>query len=114
MTQGERADTFSRSTEQPVSGGGDASGRISIDQFEMKRQWLEREEEERVEAAAVLYERAVRQRIQACSPNTAEPENEEELEAMSQELKLRQKCQDIAAQILVDELEDSLDDDEAE
>ena len=33
-------------------------------------------------------------------------DSEEELEAMSQELKLRQLCQDIAAQIMVDELED--------
>ena len=38
--------------------------------------------------------------------------DEEELEAMSQELKLKQMCQDIAALIMVDELEDNLDGEE--
>ena len=37
------------------------------------------------------------------------PESEEELEARSQELKLRQKCQDIAALMMVEELEDNED-----
>ena len=84
-----------------------SGGRASIDRFEMKPQWAERSEEERVEEAAVLYEKAVRQRFQADSPEPLEEAgSEEELEAMSQELKLRQMCQDIAAQIMVDELED--------
>ena len=38
--------------------------------------------------------------------------DEEELEAMSQELKLKQMCQDIAALIMVDELEDGSDEEE--
>ena len=37
---------------------------------------------------------------------------EEEREAMSQELKLKQMCQDIAALIMVDELEDGSDEEE--
>ena len=86
--------------EAAPSGGG---GRV----FEMKPQWTERSEEELVEEAAVLYEKAVRQRLQMDNPEPpAQIDSEEELEAMSQELKLRQLCQDIAAQIMVDELED--------
>ena len=42
-------------------------------------------------------------------PEEPEIADFEELEARSQELKLQQKCQDIAALILVDELEDSSD-----
>ena len=107
MSSMDREDTFSPSGEQVPSGGGSPSGRVSIDRFEMKPQWTERSEEEQVEEAAVLYEKAVRQRLQI---DDLEPppriDSEEELEAMSQELKLRQLCQDIAAQIMVDELED--------
>ena len=36
--------------------------------------------------------------------------DEEALEARSQQLRLQQKCQDIAALMLVDELEDILED----
>ena len=90
--------------EAAPSGGG---GRVSIDRFEMKPQWTERSEEEQVEEAAVLYEKAVRQRLQIDDPEPPPRiDSEEELEAMSQELKLRQLCQDIAAHIMVDELED--------
>lgn len=96
-------DTVGEKEAAPTPGG----SRNPIDRFEMKPQWSERTEEERVEEAAVLYERAVRQRLQPDSPEPPEQINsEEELEAMSQELKLRQMCQDIAAQIMVDELED--------
>ena len=96
---------------EPSSGG--SGGRVSIDRFEMKRQFLERSEEEKVEAAAALYERAAMQWMQSGEPpeGVEMPESEEELEARSQELKLRQKCQDIAAQIMVDELEEGLEDD---
>lgn len=78
----------------------------------MKRQWTERAEEEQVEAAAILYEKAARQRMQASVPDVPQQLDEEELEAMSQELKLKQMCQDIAALIMVDELEDELDEEE--
>lgn len=101
--------------EKEIASAGSESGvRVSIDRFEMNRQWLERTEEEQVEAAAALYEKAARQRMPACVPDGPESMDSEELEALSQELKLRQKCQDIAAQIMVDELEDSVDDEEEE
>ena len=72
---------------------------------------LERSEEEKVEAAAALYERAAMQWMQSGEPpeGVEIPESEEELEARSQELKLRQKCQDIAALMMVEELEDNED-----
>ena len=76
----------------------------------MKRQFQERAEEEKVEAAAELYEKAVRQWLP--EPDQPEQMDDEELEALSQELKLRQKCQDIAAQIMVDELEEGLEDED--
>ena len=106
-----REDTFSPSGEQAPSGGGSPSGRVSIDRFEMKHQFLERSEEEKVEAAAALYERAAMQWMQSGEPpeGVETPESEEELEARSQELKLRQKCQDIAALMMVEELEDNED-----
>jgi len=98
--------------ERELSSGG-SGGRVSIDRFEMKRQFLERSEEEQVEAAAVLYEavRAAMQWMQSGEPpeGVEIPESEEELEARSQELKLRQKCQDIAALMMVEELEDNED-----
>lgn len=99
-------DTFTPSGEQAVSGAA-APRRASSDRFELNRQWTERTEEERVEEAAVLYEKAVRQRMSA--PEIPDEIDPEELEAKSQELKLRQLCQDIAAQVMVEELEDSLD-----
>lgn len=97
-------DSFTPSGEQAAPGGAAAPRRTSSDHFELKRQFLERTEEERVEQAAVLYEKAVRQRIPApAAQGQADPE---ELEARSQELKLRQLCKDIAAQVMVEELED--------
>ena len=85
----------------------------SIDQFVKTRVFEEREEEEKVEAAMALYVRAARARMPSAAPVPPESgKSEEELEAISQELKLRQKCQDIAAQILVDELEEEFDSEE--
>lgn len=110
----ETRDTVNRETAGPAPEQG-AEGatpvRVSIDRFEMKQQFLERTEEEQVEAAAVLYEKAVRQWMPE-PPEQPEEIDSEELEARSQELKLRQKCQEIAAQIMVDELEESLEDSE--
>lgn len=79
----------------------------------MKRQWTERAEEEQAEAAANLYEKAARQWMQGdAAPDVPQQLDVEKLEAMSQELKLKQMCQDIAALIMVDELEDNLDEEE--
>lgn len=97
----------------PVPAGGGSAGRDPIDRFQMKPQWTERSEEERVEEAESLYEKAVRQWTRPEPPDPAErPKSEEELMAMTQELKLRQMCQGIAAQIMVDELEEDLDEEE--
>ena len=107
----QREDTFSPSGEQAVRGGGTPRGRTSIDRFEMDRQWSERTEEEQAEAAAELYEKAIRQWMPPTPPEApVQAVSEEEMEAMSQELRLRQKCQDIAAMIMVDELEDDEED----
>lgn len=85
----------------------------SVDRFETVRTFEEREEELKVEAAMALYEKAARARFPSEPLDIPlEPADEEELEAMSQQLKLQQKCQDIAALILVDELEEELEDDE--
>lgn len=106
-------DTFVPSGEQAPSGGIAAPGRAPIDRFEMKQQFLERSEEAQVEAAADLYEKAARQWMQGdAAPDESQPLDEEELAALSQELKLKQMCQDIAALKMVDELEDSSDDEE--
>ena len=43
------------------------------------------------------------------APEAPSEEDSEELEARSQELKLRQKCMDIAALMMVEELEDDED-----
>lgn len=103
-----REDTFSPSGEPAPSGGGAAPGRVSIDRFELKQQFLERTEEEQVEAAAVLYEKAVRQWLPP-APEEPQEMDSEELEAKSQQLRLQQKCQDIAALMFAEELEDELD-----
>lgn len=106
-------DTFVPSGGKAPSGGGTAPGRAPIDRFEMKQQFVERTEEEQAEAAAILYEKAARQRLQGGAPEPPPQQlDEEELEAMSQELKLKQMCQDIAALMMVDELEDGSDEDE--
>lgn len=112
----ETHDTVIRQTDAPSpeqSPGGGAPGRVSIDRFEMKQRWTERAEEEQVEAAAELYEKAVRQWLPPVPTELPEADSEE-LEAISQELKLRQKCQDIAALIMADEqgLMDGGDEDE--
>ena len=86
---------------------------VSIDRFEAVRRFEEREEEEKVEAAMALYEKAARARMpDAGSVLGDSGETEEEREARSQRLKLQQKCQDIAALMMVDELEDGLDEEE--
>lgn len=105
-------DTFVPSGEQAPSGGSAAPVRTPIDRFEMKQQFVERTEEEQAEAAAILYEKAARQRFQSSAPEEPQEMDEEKLEAMSQELKLKQMCQDIAALMMVDELEDGLDEEE--
>ena len=80
---------------------------VSTDRFEATRKFEEREEEEKVEAAMALYERAARARMQPAPPAEADSAvSEEEREAQSQWLKLQQKCQDIAALMMVDELEE--------
>ena len=79
----------------------------SVDRFETVRIFEERGEELKVEAAMALYEKAARARMMPIPSDL--PDNagsEEEREAASQRLKLQQKCQDIAALIMVDELED--------
>lgn len=100
-----REDTFSASGEQPVSAAGPSSRRACVDHLELKRQWVPQAEEEQVEEALALYAQAARQRLQDMAP---EPEadglDEEELEARSQRLRLQQKCQDIAALIMVDDM----------
>lgn len=108
----ERADSFSYSAEQASPAGSAVPGRPSIDRLElMKQQWVQQSEEEQAEAAIALYAKAARQWMQSEAEEGAAQSglNEEELEIMSQELKLRQKCLDIAAQVLVDGLEDELD-----
>lgn len=103
-------DTFAPSGEQAEKAA--APGRPSIDRFELDRQWTERAEEERVEEAAVLYEKAVRQRLPAPPPEVSDPADLEELETRSQALKLRQMCQGIAAQVMVEELEDDAEEEQ--
>ena len=110
----ETRDTVSREDAGPLPHpGGGAPARASIDRFEMKPHWTERAEEEQVEAAAELYERAMRQWMPPSAPEVLDQARLEELEAMSQELKLQQKCQDIAALIMADEqgLMDGADED---
>ena len=100
----ETRDTVSREDPGPLPlQGSGAPARASLDRFEMKPHWAVRTEEEQVEAAAELYERAIQQWIQPPPPEIPDPARFEELEAMSQELKLQQKCQDIAALIMADE-----------
>ena len=90
-------------------------GQVSIDRFEMTRRIVE-QEEERAMAGVALYAQAARAWMQSDAPEVPDnTKSEEELEAMSQELKLRQKCQDIAALILADEqdlLDSSFDEEE--
>ena len=84
-----------------------ASGRVSLDRLELQRQWVHQAEEEQVEAALNRYAQAAREHLQGGAPKAADSgETEEEREARSQRLKLQQKCQDIAALKMVDELED--------
>lgn len=99
----ETRDVLAGEESGPIPGAEQSTAGIkaSTDRFEMKVK-MERAEEEIVEAAAVLYEKAVRQRMPAAPPEPQEQVDFEELEAISQELKLRQLCQDIAAQIMVD------------
>lgn len=99
----ETRDVITGEDASPAPGPEPSAGglRASTDRFEMKAK-MERTEEEIVEAAAVLYEKAVRQRMPAPPPEEPDPAGLEKLEAQSQELKLRQMCQDIAAQIMVD------------
>ena len=86
---------------------------VSTDRFEVTRVFEDREEEEKVEAAMALYEKAARARMPEGAPaDPAEAMDSEELEAMSQRLKLQQKCQDIAALMMVDVLEENLEDED--
>ena len=97
-------------------GGTGGQGRITIDRFETALHFDIRDEEEKVEAAMALYEKAARARMPADFQEDTEPDPEEleALEAQSQWLKLQQKCQDIAALMLVDELEDELEEEPEE
>ena len=105
-------DTFDTLGEQSAPSGSAAPGRTPVDRVELKRQWVQQEEEQQVEQALAMYARAARQRMQSVAPKAPERLSEEELEVRSQELKLQQKCQDIAARMMVDELEDELDSEE--
>ena len=83
------------------------AGRVSLDRLELQRQWVQQAEEQQAEETLNLYAKAARQRMQAAAPELPEnSQSEEEREAESQRLKLQQKGQDIAALIMVDELEE--------
>jgi len=98
--------TAAQPTEAPARG-------ISLDRLELKREWTQQAEERQVEEALNLYAKAARQRMQPDTPPVPDSaETEEERQAESQQLRLRQKCQDIAAQMMVEELVDGLDDEE--
>ena len=95
--------TAAEGQPDPVS----ALGRTPLDRLELEHQWVQQAEEEQVEATLNRYAQAAREHLQGGLPKVPErEETEEEREARSQRLKLQQKCQDIAALILVDELED--------
>lgn len=82
-------------------------GRSSLDRLELKHPWVQQAEEEQVEAALNRYAQAAREHLQGGAPKVPDSEDTaEEREARSQRLKLQQKCQDIAALMMVDELED--------
>lgn len=83
-----------------------ALGRASLDRLDLDHQWVQQAEEEQVEATLNRYAQAARAHLQGDAPQVPDSEEtEEEREARSQQLKLQQKCQDIAALIMVDELE---------
>lgn len=83
-----------------------APGRLPVDRLELQHPWMYQAEEEQAEAALNRYAQAARERFQGGAPHLPDnEESEEEREARSQQLKLQQKCLDIAAQVLVDELE---------
>lgn len=84
-----------------------AAGRSSLDRLELEQQWVHQAEEAQAEAALNRYAQAAREHLQGGAPKDAGNEDtEEEREARSQRLKLQQKCQDIAALMMVDRLED--------
>ena len=89
-----------------------APGRSILDRLELDHPWVHQAEEDQVEATLNRYAQAARNHFQAGAPKVPDiEETEEEREARSQQLKLQQKCQDIAALIMVDELEEEdLDD----
>ena len=89
------------------AGSAEAPKKASLDRLELKRQWVQQAEEQQAEETLNLYAKAARQRMQAAAPELPEnSQSEEEREAESQRLKLQQKCQDIAALIMVDGLEE--------
>lgn len=97
--------TSSAAEGQPNSTG--ASGRVFLDRLELQHPWVHHAEEEQAEATLNRYAQAAREHLQGGAPAVSDSEEtEEEREARSQQLKLQQKCQDIAALIMVDELED--------
>ena len=84
-----------------------APGRSILDRLELDHPWVHQAEEEQVEATLNRYAQAARDHFQSSAPKLPDSEEtEEEREARSQQLKLQQKCQDIAALIMVDELEE--------
>ena len=107
----------SASGKEPISSAAEgqpdparAVARVSLDRLELQHPWEHQAEEEQAEAALNRYVQAAREHLQGGAPKVPDSEEtEEEREARSQRLKLQQKCQDIAALILVDELEDSDD-----
>ena len=87
-----------------------ALSRPPIDRLELQHPWEHQAEEEQVEAALNRYAQAAKNRLHDSAPQLPDiEESEEERQARSQQLKLRQKWQDIAAQVLVDGLENDPD-----
>lgn len=84
-----------------------ALNRPPIDRLELQHPWMYQAEEEQAEATLNRYAQAARERFQGGAAQLPDSgESEEEREARSQQLKLQQKCQDIAALIMVEKLED--------
>ena len=80
-----------------------ASAAPSTDRLELSRQWIQQQEEQRRQAEAAMYQRARKQDdgiLGMLDPDGSSSAESAELEALSEQLKVQQKCMKIAANIM--------------
>lgn len=96
-----QAASFASSVRPAQNKGDRTSGRAAADRLELSREWVQSMEEQRARSEAALLAGRKEKRSNGILDMLDQPSAEEqELDALSQQLKVQRRCAEIAARIM--------------